>query len=117
MIKLIIALLSLGYLGVPDLPSGMVCHVSWYRHGEVTASGQKFDRHSLITVAHKTLPFGTKVLMVNPKNGKWLLCEVQDRGPFIKGREFDLAQGVAQYLGIIEDNTSRPTLVAYVFSQ
>ncbi|MFA6919401.1 MAG: septal ring lytic transglycosylase RlpA family protein [Patescibacteria group bacterium] len=101
---------------LPDL-HGKMCQVSWYKHGQVMANGDKFNPKSLVTIAHKTLPFGTKVLMISPRTGKWLICEVQDRGPYHPRREFDLAQGAARYLGVIDDPEKNPKLMTYVIPQ
>jgi rare lipoprotein A len=72
---------------------------SWYRHGKVTANGERYDPMGL-TVAHKTLPFGTIVRFTNPDNGQSVIVRVNDRGPYIRGREFDLSLGSARVLGI-----------------
>jgi len=69
-------------------------HASHYHdkfNGRRTASGQKFDNNKL-TAAHKTLKFGTKVKVTNPKNQKSVIVTVNDRGPFTKGREIDLSK-------------------------
>lgn len=60
-------------------------------NGKITASGEVFDE-SKMTVAHKTLKFGTKLLVVNEKNSKFVIVTVNDRGPFIKGRDLDLSK-------------------------
>ena len=73
--------------------------VSWYGPGFIgnhMANGEVLTSTSMI-VAHKTLPFGTKV-EIN-YNGKTALAVVKDRGPFIPGREFDLGPGIAKALG------------------
>ena len=72
---------------------------SWYRHGRVTANGEPFNPHGL-TVAHKSLPFNTVVRLTNPETGAVVTARVNDRGPYIKGREFDVSLGCAQLLGI-----------------
>lgn len=67
--------------------------VSWYGdqfHGKKTASGDVYNMHDM-TAAHKTLPFGTKVKITNKSNGKSVVVEINDRGPFVKAREFDLS--------------------------
>lgn len=69
-------------------------------HGRKTASGSLYHRDSL-TCAHKTLPFGTLLKVVNPRNDKEVYVEVTDRGPFIKGRTIDLSYAAAKELGII----------------
>ncbi|XOD68748.1 MAG: septal ring lytic transglycosylase RlpA family protein [Flavobacteriales bacterium AspAUS03] len=67
---------------------------SWYGpgfHGRKTANGQIFDMRKF-TAAHKTLPFGTKLKVTNPKNGKTVTVTINDRGPRPKGRILDLSQ-------------------------
>ena len=56
-----------------------------------TASGEKFNNYSM-TAAHKTLPFGTKVIVTNINNGKTVTVKINDRGPFVKGRIIDLTR-------------------------
>lgn len=68
--------------------------------GHLTANGERFNP-SAMTVAHKTLKFGTKVRFRNPNNGREVILRVNDRGPHIDGREFDLSYGAAQKLDII----------------
>ena len=68
---------------------------SWYDHGTVTANGEKFNPNGL-TAAHKTLPFGTK-LRIRYKD-RQITVRINDRGPFIKGRDLDLARGAARRL-------------------
>lgn len=75
---------------------------SWYGpgfHGRQTASGELFDMGEL-TAAHKTLPFGTRVLVQNPRNGKEVVVRINDRGPFTPGRVIDLSKAAAAVLGI-----------------
>ena len=69
-------------------------HASYYAdkfNGRKTASGKKFD-NSKYTAAHRKFPFGTKLRITNQDNGKFVIVEVTDRGPFIKGREIDLSK-------------------------
>ncbi|MDO8575849.1 MAG: hypothetical protein Q7R90_00875, partial [bacterium] len=68
----------------------------------IMASGQKIDytqNKGLFVVAHKTLPFGTEVLIRNPANGKTVVAQVGERGPYVAGRELDLFEVVARELG------------------
>lgn len=67
--------------------------------GTKTASGIKLKNDSNM-IAHKTLPFGTKVKITNTKNGKSTHAVVVDRGPYVKGRIVDLTSGVANRIGI-----------------
>ncbi|WP_333599626.1 septal ring lytic transglycosylase RlpA family protein [Flavobacterium sp.] len=69
-------------------------HASYYAqkfHGKKTASGARFD-NTKYTAAHKKLPFGTKVRVTNEANGKSVIVEITDRGPFSKVREIDLTK-------------------------
>ena len=68
---------------------------SWYDHGTVTANGEKFNPNGL-TAAHKTLPFGTKLRL--KYKDRQITVRINDRGPFIKGRDLDLARGAARRL-------------------
>jgi rare lipoprotein A len=75
---------------------------SWYstrtNSGTRTASGQTLCNQGY-TAAHKTLPMGTKVRVVNEANGKSEVVTINDRGPFIKGRIIDVTIGSAERLG------------------
>jgi 3D (Asp-Asp-Asp) domain-containing protein len=75
---------------------------SWYGHkfhGRRTASGTTFDMNEL-TAAHKTLPFGSEVMVTNIHNGLSVLVKINDRGPFIKGRIIDLSRAAAQVINL-----------------
>lgn len=74
---------------------------SWYRHGSVTANGERYNPNGL-TVAHRSLPFNTLVRFTNPETGLVVTARVNDRGPYIRGREFDLSMRTAQLLGFID---------------
>lgn len=60
-------------------------------NGKRTASGKRFDNNKY-TAAHKKLPFGTKLKVTNEANGKSVIVEVIDRGPFVRSREIDLTK-------------------------
>lgn len=67
---------------------------SWYGkefHGRLTASGERYNMNDF-TAAHKTLPFGTRVKITNVKTNKSVIVKINDRGPFVKGRKFDLSK-------------------------
>ena len=75
---------------------------SWYGpgfHGKRTASGETFNTNEM-TAAHRTLPFGTKVRVVNKKTGKSVVVRINDRGPYAHGRVIDLSRASAQAIGI-----------------
>jgi len=86
-------------------------HASYYAdkfNGRKTTSGRKFDNNKY-TAAHKKLPFGTKVRITNEKNGKWVIVEITDRGPFVKSREIDLSKRA--YMDITSNKGSGGMLV------
>jgi rare lipoprotein A len=78
---------------------------SWYsiktNRGTKTASGQKLCNHAP-TAAHKTLPMGTKVRVINLANNKSEVVTINDRGPFKKGRVIDVTIGTAEKLGFVQ---------------
>ena len=74
-------------------------------HGRKTANGEIFNMYAM-TCAHKTLPFGTVLRITNLSNNKTVDVRVNDRGPFVKGREIDLSKGAAQKLGMIKTGTA-----------
>ncbi len=59
------------------------------------------------TAAHKTLPFGTKLNITNPENGKSTSVTINDRGPFVPGRDIDLSYQAAKVVGLINKGTGR----------
>ncbi|HEY9682247.1 MAG TPA: septal ring lytic transglycosylase RlpA family protein [Drouetiella sp.] len=68
-------------------------------NGHKTASGDIFD-NSKLTCAHRTLPFGTKILVKNPDTGSCCEVVVNDRGPYAHNRVVDLSKAAARKLGI-----------------
>jgi len=77
---------------------------SWYGgafNGRRSASGA-IHRAEGLTAAHRSLPFGTKVKVTNLQNGRAVIVEVTDRGPFVGGRVLDVSQGAARALGMIQ---------------
>ncbi|MGE3228994.1 MAG: septal ring lytic transglycosylase RlpA family protein [Hyphomicrobium sp.] len=72
---------------------------SYYWQGQRTASGARFNPDGL-TAAHRTLPFGTRVVVTNHSNGRSVTVTINDRGPFIKGRVIDLSRGAAAAIGM-----------------
>jgi len=73
---------------------------SWYALTSKTASGERMNPSGM-TAAHRTLPFGTKLKVFNPNNGRSVVVRINDRGPFIRGRILDLSKGAASKLGFI----------------
>jgi rare lipoprotein A len=75
---------------------------SFYSSGRVTASGEKFDKVAL-RAAHPSLPFGSIVKVVNKRNGKSVVVEINDRGPAKwTRRTIDLTQGAARVIGMLK---------------
>lgn len=75
---------------------------SWYGeqfHGKQAANGELFDMEAL-TAAHRTMPLGSMVRVVNLANGKHLHVRVTDRGPYVNGRILDLSHAAAARLGM-----------------
>lgn len=101
-------LMRLYRFGPGGIPSGLARtgevlegRASWYGpgfDGRATASGAIFDQEGW-TVAHKTLPLGTILLITC--NGRSVVALVNDRGPFVAGRILDLSHGVAAALGTV----------------
>jgi rare lipoprotein A len=71
---------------------------SWYRDHR-TASGERFNVNALVA-AHRSLPFGSKVRVIDLKTGKSIIVRINDRGPYIRGRIIDLTVGAARQLGM-----------------
>ncbi len=69
-------------------------------NGRRMANGRRFDPRST-SVAHRTLPFGTKVLVTHLGNGRSATATVEDRGPFVQGRIIDLSPRLAEHLGMV----------------
>ena len=78
--------------------------------GGRTASGEVSGPNGL-TAAHRTLPFGTKVLVTNVRNGRTVLVRINDRGPYGRGRIIDLSRAAARELDMIRVGTTRVSVV------
>ena len=73
--------------------------------GKKTATGEKFDQNER-TAAHPALPLGTKATVTNLENGKSVDVKINDRGPYVKGRDIDLSKGAAKDLGMTKDGVA-----------
>lgn len=78
---------------------------SWYRDHR-TASGERFNVNAMCA-AHRTLPFGSKVRVVDLKTGQSVIVRINDRGPYIRGRIIDLTVGAARELGTYHRGIAR----------
>jgi len=73
--------------------------------GRKTANGEQLHPDSL-TCAHRSYPFGTRLRVYNPVNGKSVTVRVTDRGPFVRGRIIDVSWRAAKELGIISQGVA-----------
>ena len=64
-----------------------------------SATGERVGSN-VLTAAHRTLPFGTKVRVTNLKNGQSVTVRINDRGPFLRNRSIDLSDGAAGAIGM-----------------
>ena len=81
-------------------------------HGRTTANGERFNMHEL-TAAHKSLPFGSRVIVTNLANGKKVLVRINDRGPYIKGRIIDLSLEAAKEIDLLKRGVTEVRIEAY----
>lgn len=92
---LLSASIALGALAPAAVEAKSACGVASYYgpgfHGRRTASGERFNARAL-TAAHKSLPFGTKIKVVNQDNGRSVIVRGNDRGPFYGSRMIDLSE-------------------------
>jgi rare lipoprotein A len=72
---------------------------STYSSGRLTANGERYN-HTAVSAAHKTLPFGTRVVVRNQRTGRSITVRINDRGPFVGGRIIDLSTGAKNALGM-----------------
>jgi len=96
------------------LESGLA---SWYGgkfQGRVTSSGEVFDTNRM-TAAHKSLPFGTMVRVVNLDNEKSTVVRVNDRGPFVDGRVIDLSRAAAERIDMVGTGVARVSIEVLAF--
>jgi rare lipoprotein A len=89
-------------------PESSFAVASWYGpefHGKPTSSGDIFDMYAF-TCAHREYPFGTQLKITHTSNNKSVNCLVNDRGPFVAGRDLDLSYAAAKEIGLIEKGTA-----------
>lgn len=87
-------------IATADTLEGKVSYFARKFTGRKTASGERFNPNAL-TMAHKTLAFGTLVRVTNLLNGKSVQVRVNDRGPFVAGRVADLSHAAAHQLDLL----------------
>ncbi len=94
---------------IPEHPQKQEVVASWYGgeyHGKPMANGDIFEMHA-DTIAHKDLPFGTRVELKNPETGQTVRAVVTDRGPFVAGRDVDLSYGLAKKLSLVNKGVGK----------
>lgn len=87
-----------GFVETPIQLNGMASWYGHYFHGRKTATGEIFNQNDF-TAAHRTLPFHTYLKVTNLLNGRTAVVRINDRGPYIPGRNLDLSLGTARFLG------------------
>jgi peptidoglycan lytic transglycosylase len=80
---------------------GASMNATQYNPGRSTVSGPA-SGHDDLTAAHKSLPFGTRVRVSNPRTGASVVVIINDRGPFTRGRDIDLSRGAARAIGLTD---------------
>ena len=95
-------------VGAPQV--GVASYYARHFTGRRMANGQRFDPHS-DTIAHRTLPFGTRVQVTNLNNGLTATGVVLDRGPWTRGRIVDLSPRIAHNLDMIRSGIARVEVV------
>jgi rare lipoprotein A len=85
---------------------GVCSYYSRRHNGHITAGGQKFDSNAL-TAAHRKYPMGTKLKVTNLANDKTVVVTVNDRGPFVKGRDISVTRKAAQELGFLKQGVTK----------
>jgi rare lipoprotein A (peptidoglycan hydrolase) len=98
---------SRNYSSVP--PGGRLEVASWYGPrfvGHVTSDGEIYNPEEL-TAASKTLPIGSRVRVTNPDNGRSVVVRINDRGPYVRGRNLDLSRSAAGRIGMIHEGVCR----------
>jgi len=88
------------------------CTSSWYGDdfdGQPTANGETYDMYAT-TAAHPTLPLGSIVRVVNPRNHRSQIVRINDRGPYVEGRELDVSYEVARRLGFDQHGLAKVRL-------
>src|SRR6185295_1415197 len=92
-----------------ELAEGTASYYGEGFDGKPTASGERFDKRDL-TAAHKTMKFGTCLVVENAKNGKRVKVRVNDRGPYVAGRLIDVSEEAARRLGMLDSGVAKVRL-------
>ena len=107
MISVVVLLLASASNGASAAALQREGNASWYQaHRGATASGARHAAKDL-SAAHPWLPFGSKVMVTNLRNGRSVIVAITDRGPFTGGRVIDVSQAAARELGFLRAGTTR----------
>ena len=98
--------LSSTFVTFSDAQAAGCGRASWYALHSRTASGERMNPN-LMTAAHRSLRFGTKVKVTNANNGKSVVVRINDRGPFVRGRVLDLSKAAASNIGMIRSGHAK----------
>lgn len=93
---------------ISNVPPSFSGKASWYGgrfHGRRTSDGSRYDQEQL-TAAHRSLPFGTRLLVMNRRTGQTCVVRVNDRGPFVGNRVIDLSKGAARELKMLSSGVA-----------
>lgn len=118
MTLLIVTWLALSVNYDPAPPEGIMMTTSWYGYelqGQKMANGERFDCRQMI-VAHKELPLGSELLIVNPENGTRVKATVKDRGPYVANRDLDVSIKVAKTLDLKMGKRGTAPVEVYVLN-
>ena len=102
-------LLLTGQVAFAGSEKGMASYYADSLHGNKTASGEPYDKNAM-TAAHRTLDFGTLVVVTYLKTGKSVEVRINDRGPHVKERIIDLSGAAAEKVGLKEDGVGEVTV-------
>jgi rare lipoprotein A len=108
--KVLTLSLAVALAAIATCPARAETGMASYYGGGRTSSGEFSDPKGL-TAAHRTLPFGTNVLVTNVGNGKSVIVRITDRGPYGRGRIIDVSRAAARQLDIIEVGTTMVSVV------
>lgn len=103
----LLAALSLAAPAAGRSRTAVASYYGAFHHGRLTANGERFNRHGL-TCAHRRLPFNTRVRVTY--RGRSVVCRVNDRGPYVRGRDIDLSEGAARRLRMVGAGVARVRL-------
>ena len=108
--KVLTLTLAVALASITTCPARAETGMASYYGGGQTSSGETSGPRGL-TAAHRSLPFGTNVLVTNVGNGKTVIVRINDRGPFGRGRIIDVSRAAAHELDMIETGTTMVSVV------